>query len=90
MGQTVARVGMGIMTGGISELVRMGAKQPAPPEAPPITASQTVDAAPVQEASAQAAARRSKSAGFRSTILSRPDSTLTKIGGQGLKDTIGA
>ena len=87
MGQTVARVGMGIMTGGISELVRMGAKQPAPPEAPP---APTVDAGPVQEASAQAAARRSRSAGFRSTIISRPDSTLSKIGGQALKDTIGA
>ena len=65
-------------------------KPPTPPEAPAIQTTQTVDAAPIQEASAQAAVRRSKSAGFRSTIISRPDSTLSKIGGQALKDTIGA
>lgn len=66
-------------------------KPPTPPEAPPIPTTQS---APVQQASTEATVRRSRSAGFRSTLISKPDSTLGKIGGQlggqTLKDTIGA
>ncbi len=72
------------VTGGAS-LMLLGSKTPkvsapAPPEAPKAPSTQTQA---VQEASAQAAARRSRSAGFRSTILS-------KLGGGNLKETIGA
>lgn len=93
MGEIAKPLAAGLLapvTGGASLLLLAGTpkvKTPTPPEAPP---TPTTDAAPVQEASAQAAARRSRSAGFRSTIISKQNSLLSQIGQPALKDTIGS
>ena len=86
MSEVVKPLAAGLLapvTGGASLLLlakNPKVKTPTPPEAPKAPAT---DTAAVQEASAQAAVRRSKSQGFRSTILSQ-------LGGSQLKETIGA
>lgn len=87
MGATATRIGLGIGTMGMSELGgikplldNMTPKAPKPPTQP---AALTTETTAVQQAASEAAARRSKARGFRSTILS------TMAGG-GLKQTIGS
>jgi len=83
MGGTVGRIVTGVATGGISEVGRAGLntlKPPAPPVSPPPISEATPE---VQQAAAEAARRRSRARGFRSTLLSQfvPDK---------LKDTFGS
>ncbi len=86
--ETAARVTAGVFTLGLSEgLVALGknaTKVPKPPEAPEtVKAGSTA----VQQAASEAAQRRSRSRGYRSTILSQnfmaPDAAA-------LKETMGS
>lgn len=59
-------------------------KTPNPPEAPPAPATDTLG---VQQKAGQTARRRSRSSGYRSTILSQQ---FMKPDAPALKDTIGS
>lgn len=85
MGSTVGRVAAGVLTGGISELVRATMSPPkvSSPSVPEPPKAPTTQMEAVQDASAQVAQRRNKSQGFRSTILQKLSPTP-------LKETIGA
>ncbi len=86
--ETVARATAGVFTLGLSEgvmaLGKNATKTPKPPEAP--TTIKT-DSTAVQQAVSEAAQRRARSRGYRSTILSQnfmaPDAAA-------LKDTMGS
>jgi hypothetical protein len=88
MGSTAGRVGLGLVTGGLSEVVRPLTKNlfktPKPPEAPPVIGPDTLA---VQQKAGETSRRRSRARGYRSTILSQqfmsPDAPA-------LKETIGA
>lgn len=84
MESVAGRVMAGVLTGGISEVIRPLTKTKIQgPSVPQPTKAPSTETQAVQQASSEASARRSKTQGYRSTILSQLSQTP-------LKDTIGA
>lgn len=71
------------VTGGASLMLLNKTPKVQSPSPPPVQKAPATDTQAVQAASADAAARRNRSQGFRSTILS-------KLSSSPLKETIGA
>lgn len=60
---------------------------PKPPSSPAVVPAPKIEDKAIQEAAAEAARRRQKARGFRSTILSK---NLMDQGAPALKDTLGS
>lgn len=91
MASTAARVTAGAFTLGASEALMAGGKAlgkaataPSPPEAPPAPSAETTA---VQQAASEAARRRSRARGQRSTLLSQ---NFLNPDNPGLQSTFGS
>jgi hypothetical protein len=91
MSSTPARVGLGLATMGLSEAGGLKplaeALMPKVPSPPGVSPAPKVEDKAIQEAAAEAARRRQRARGFRSTILSQ--NFLEPMSGA-LKQTLGS
>lgn len=83
MESVAGRVAAGVLTGGLSEIAYAAKPKIQGPSVPQPEKAPSTETQAVQQASSEASARRSKTAGYRSTIL-------PKLSQAPLKETIGA